>query len=75
MLKRFWIFAGTIGEEQGGLDDFYGSKDTIEEALKYQNKEDINWVEILDTQEETKQLYIYNEKNKEWEVFGKVYIR
>ncbi len=53
MMNRYWLFAGLAYYPMGGMDDFKGSFQGLEEAMQGVRKEDLeeDWGHIFDTLE------------------------
>jgi hypothetical protein len=47
--KRYWLFAGSDKYPNGGMSDFRGSFNTVEETLVFLATIGEDWFEILDT--------------------------
>lgn len=61
-MKRFLVFAGDCYYPEGGMNDFQGDFDTLEEARSFESKikekfesdwGDFNWTRIWDSETRT----------------------
>lgn len=65
-MKRYWLFSGQIYYPGGGMDDFIGSYDTVDEAKAVFPAEDdyrYSWAHIFDFE---KELVIFELGKSSW---------
>lgn len=55
--KNFWVFGINNYYPRGGLNDIYGTFDTLENAKKFVKNIHFDWIEIFDVNKRTYLMY------------------